>query len=228
MKLAVVDASGAQQREIEADDAVFGIDPNLGVVHQALLAVRANKRQGTHATRKRSTLRASKAKTRRQKGTGRARQGAASSHVRRGGAVAHGPQPRSYRQALPKRMRRLAIRSLLSQRAAEGGLLVLDDAVAFPAKTAGVREILRALGVDRRGLVVTPSADPDLMLGIRNLPETNCLPADILNVEALIQHDYIVMTEAAVRRAESLWGGERARLRRGAPAVGAGGGRANA
>ncbi len=225
MKLAVVDASGAKQREIEADDTVFGIDPNLGVVHQALLAIQANKRQGTHATRKRSTVRASKAKTRRQKGTGRARQGAASSHVRRGGAVAHGPQPRSYRQALPKRMRRLAIRSLLSQRRAEGGLLVLDDAVAFPAKTTGVREILQALGVDRRGLVVTPSVDPDLVFGIRNLPEMNCLPADILNVEALIHHDYIVMTEAALRRAESLWGGERARLRRTSSSTNAGGGR---
>ena len=221
MKLAVVDASGAKQREIEADDAVFGIDPHLGVVHQALLAMQANKRQGTHDTRRRSTVRASKAKTRRQKGTGRARQGTASSPVRRGGAVAHGPHPRSYRQALPKRMRRLAIRSLLSQRTAEGGLLVLDDAVAFPARTAAVREILGALGVDRRGLIVTPSVDPDLMLGIRNLPEMNCLPADVLNVEALIQHDYVVMTEAAVRRAESLWGGERARLRRVPSSVGA-------
>ena len=100
-------------------------------------------------------------------------------------------------------------------------MLVLDDAVAFPAQTAAVRAILRALGVDRRGLVVTPSVDPDLVLGIRNLPEMNCLPADVLNVEALIQHDYVVMTEAAVRRAESLWGGERARLRRVPSSVGA-------
>lgn len=97
---------------------------------------------------------------------------------------------------------------------------MLDDSVDFPAKTAGIKSILRALGVDRRGLVVTAAADSNLMLGIRNFPEMHCLPADILNVDALIRHDYIVMTEAAVRRAESLWGGERARRRRAPLGVG--------
>ena len=222
MKFSVVDANGAKQREIDADDAVFGLEPNLGVVHQALLAHQANKRQGTHSTQDRGDVRVTNTKTRKQKGSGRARQGAASSHVRRGGAVAHGPHPHSYRQALPKQMRRLAIRSLLSQRTAEGGLLVLDDSVDFPAKTAGIKSILRALGVDRRGLVVTAAVDSNLMLGIRNFPEMHCLPADILNVDALIRHDYIVMTEAAVRRAESLWGGERARRRRAPLGVGGG------
>ena len=214
MKLPVIDASGAQQREIDADDAVFGLEPNLGVVHQALLAHLANKRQGTHSTQDRGDVRGTNTKTRRQKGSGRARQGAASSHVRRGGAVAHGPHPHSYRQALPKRMRRLAIRSLLSQRTAEGGLLVVDDAVRFPAKTAGVLGILKALGIERRGLFVTSPMDPDLLRGIRNLPRMHCIPADTLNVDALIRHDHIVMTEAAVRRAGALWGGERAHRRR--------------
>ncbi len=220
MKLLVVDAAGQKVREIDTDDAVFGIEPHLTVVHQALLAHRANQRQGTHATLSRSQLRGSTAKTLRQKGTGRARQGAVSSPVRRGGAVAHGPHPRSYRQALPKRMRRLAIRSLLSQRAAEGGILVLEDDVQFEPRTRTMKAMLDGLGVTRTALLVTRATDPGLKLGIRNLANLHTCPADTLNVAALIGHDHIIMTEAAVRRAEALWGGDRARLRRAAIAGG--------
>ncbi len=140
--------------------------------------------------------------------------GSRSSHVRVGGAVAFGPHPRSYRQRLPKRMRRLAIRSMLSQRAAEGGLIVLDDG-DFEAKTRAVDAMLEALGVERSALVVTPAIDENLKRGIRNLDRMDTCPADTLNVEALLLHDHVIMTEGAVRRAEELWGGERAATRRG-------------
>lgn len=213
MKLPVVDAAGQEVRTIDVDDAVFGIEPNLAVVHQAFLAQRANGRRGTASTLTRSNHRSSTAKTRRQKGTGRARLGSASSPLRRGGAVAHGPHPRSYRQALPKRMRRLAIRSMLSQRAAEGGLLILDQ-TQFDSKTKAVKTLLNGLGVERSALVVTRTADEQLQRGIRNLPHMHTCPADTLNVSALLNHDHIIMTEAAVRRAEALWGGERAVKRR--------------
>ncbi len=213
MKLPVVDAAGQEVRTIDVDDAVFGIEPNLAVVHQAFLAQRANGRRGTASTRTRSSHHSSTAKSRRQKGTGRARLGSASSPLRRGGAVAHGPHPRSYRQALPKRMRRLAIRSMLSQRAAEGGLLILDQ-TQFDSKTKAVKTLLNGLGVERSALVVTRTADAQLQRGIRNLPHMHTCPADTLNVSALLNHDHIIMTEAAVRRAEALWGGERAVKRR--------------
>ncbi len=213
MNLPVVDAEGAEVRRIEVDDAVFGIEPNLAVVHQALLAQLANRRRGTASTLTRSAHSAGGAKTRRQKGTGRARLGGASSPVRRGGAVAHGPHPRSYRQALPKRMRRLAIRSMLSQRAAEGGLIVLATADLEP-RTKAVRDLLVALGVSRSGLLVTAEPDAHLRRGIRNLPHMHACPTDTLNVRALLDHDHLIMTEPALRRAEALWGGARALHRR--------------
>ena len=214
MKLPVIDSAGQPLRTIDADDAVFGLQPNLAVVHQVLVAYQANRRQGTHATQTRSQHRGSTAKSRRQKGLGRARLGSVSSPTRRGGAVAHGPHPRSYRQRLPKRLRRLAVRSLLSQRVAEGGLIVLDDAAAFAPKTQATKALLTALGVQRSALVVTRSADALLRRGIRNLPRMHTCPADTLNAESLLGHDHIILTESALRRAEALWGGDRARLRR--------------
>ena len=216
MKLSLRDSSGAEVGQIDVDDAVFGIEPNLPVVHQAHVAQLANRRRGTASTLTRSNHRSSTGKTRRQKGTGRARQGGASSPLRRGGAVAHGPHPRSYRQRLPRRMRRLAIRSMLSQRAAEGGLIILDGE-SFEPRTQAVQRLLGDLGVQRSALLVTSQANDALKRGIRNLPAMHTCPADTLNVESLLAHDQIVMTEAAVRRAEALWGGERAGRRR-APA----------
>ena len=214
MKLSLVDRSGVELRQIDVDDAVFGIEPNLPVVHQAHVAQLANRRRGTASTLNRSDHRSSTGKTRRQKGTGRARQGGASSPVRRGGAVAHGPHPRSYRQRMPRRMRRLAIRSMLSQRAAEGGLIVLDGE-AFEPKTQAVQQLLADLGVQRSALLVTSRSNDALKRGIRNLRAMDTCPADTLNVESLLTHDHIVMTEAALRRAEALWGGERSAARRG-------------
>ena len=219
MKLSVVNTSGEAVREIEVDDAVFSVEPNLGVVHQALLAQQANRRRGTASTHRRSDHKGASQKSFRQKGTGRARMGAPSSHVRVGGAVAFGPHPRSYRQRMPKKMRRLAIRSMLSQRAAEGGLIVLDDP-DFEPKTRAAVELIEALGVERSAVFVTVEADQSLQRGIRNLGRMDACPADTLNVETLLMHDHLIMTETAVRRAEELWGGERATTKRGAQAAG--------
>ena len=221
MKLPLFDTGGNELRQIDADDAVFGIEPNLTVVHQAYKAQRANARQGTADTLNRSDHRSSTAKTRRQKGTGKARQGGASSPLRRGGAVAHGPHPRSFHQRLPRRMRRLAIRSMLSQRAAEGGLIVLDTE-SFDPKTQVVQRLLDDLGILRSGLLVTGEANEPLRRGIRNLEAMHTCPADTLSVETLLSHDQIIMTEPAVRRAEALWGGEQAGARRRAAPAGLG------
>jgi large subunit ribosomal protein L4 len=213
MKLPVVDATGTEIRTIDVDDTVFGIEPNLAVVHQALVAQLANARRGTADSLNRSDHRGSYAKTRRQKGTGRARQGSVSSPVRRGGAVAHGPHPREYTKRMPRRERRLAIRSMLSQRAAEGGLIVLD-AEDFQSKTKFVQQLLNDLGILRSGLIVTSVTSPDLKRGISNLESMHACPADTINVGNLIGHDQIVMTELALRRTEALWGADRVRARR--------------
>lgn len=210
MKLPVLDAGGEQVGELDAADSVFGIEPNLGVVHQAVLAHRANQRRGTHNTLNRSDVRQANTKSRRQKGGGRARLGGPSSPTRIGGAVAHGPHPRSYRQRLPKRMRRLAIRSMLSQRAAEGGIIVTGPDVAFEPRTGAMSKLCSALGVERNALLVSDGLDQDLARGTRNLPNISSTPAETLNTYLLITHDRLILTEAAVRRIESLWAVEAA------------------
>jgi large subunit ribosomal protein L4 len=210
MKLPLIDGQGNRAGEIDADDSVFGIEPNLAVVHQAVTAQRANGRQGTSSSLDRSDIRQASKKTGRQKGGGRARMGTPSSPTRIGGAVAHGPHPRSYRQRLPKRMRRLAIRSLLSQRAAEGGVLVTAPDVEFEPKAASMSSLCRAMGVERTALVVSDGVDDDLVLGTRNLTNIQAMPAQTLSSYLILTHDQLIMTEAAVRRCEAMWsvGGE--------------------
>ncbi len=205
MKLPVLDTEGQQVGELEADDSVFAIQPNLAVVHQAVLAYRANQRAGTHNTLNRSDLRQANRKSRRQKGSGSARLGGPSSPTRIGGAVAHGPHPRSYRQRMPKRMRRLAIRSMLSQRAGEGGIAVTAADVEFPPRTGAMAKLCSALGVERNALFISGGLDRGLVQGTRNLQHIRSTPAETLNTYLLITHDRLIMTEAAVRRVEALW-----------------------
>jgi len=218
MKLDVRDREGKKVKSIDVDDQVFGIKPHRAVVHQAMVAQRANKRQGTHSTKSRGEVRGSTAKLFRQKGTGRARQGSNRSPMRRGGGVAFGPRPRSHRQDLPKRMRRLAIRSVLSAKAADGTLQVLDQLDAEAPRTKEMRSTLHNLGLERSALVVTAQPDEKAKLSVRNLQKVQWLPANYLNVLDLLSYQGLLMTEDAVRAAEALWGGERATKRR-APLV---------
>jgi len=205
MKLPLIDAQGNAAGEIDADDSVFGIEPNLAVVHQAVTAQQANARQGNASTLDRSGIRQASKKTGRQKGGGRARMGTPSSPTRIGGAVAHGPHTRSYRQRLPKRMRRLAIRSVLSQRAAEGGVLVAAPDVEFEPRTSAMSNLCQAMGVERSALVVSDGVDEALVRGTQNLANVQATPAQTLNTYLILTHDQLIMTEAAVRRCEALW-----------------------
>lgn len=131
--------------------------------------------------------------------------GTPSSPTRIGGAVAHGPHPRSYRKRLPKRMRRLAIRSMLSQRASEGGVIVAAPDVEFEPKASVMSRLCAALGVQRKALLVSDGVDEDLVLGTRNLPNVQAMPAQTLSSYLILTHDQLIMTEAAVRRCEALW-----------------------
>lgn len=214
MKLNVRNREGKKVKSIEVDEQVFGLKPHRPVVHQALVAQRANQRQGTHKTKTRGEVRGSTAKLFRQKGTGRARQGSIRAGHRRGGGVIFGPRPRSYRQDLPKRMRRLAIRSALSAKAANGSLQVIDELEMDSPHTKELIAVLQSLGFERATLVVTARPVPVVKLSARNLPNVKCLPAPYLNVLDLLSHRGLLMTEEAVRVAEALWGGERAGKRR--------------
>ena len=154
MKLQVIDFAGQPTQEIEVDDAVFGIEPNGPVVHQTLLAQLAARRAGTHNTKTRGQVAGSTRKIRRQKGLGMARQGGIRAPQHRGGGIVFGPSSRDYTQKLPKRMRRLAIRSVLSSRAAEGRLKVIEGPAMSTPSTKSVTQLLEAIGPigpDRRG-----------------------------------------------------------------------------
>src|SRR3954452_2711157 len=221
MKLTVYDIAGAEVESIDADDAVFGLTPHRAALRQALLAQLANRRAGSANTKTRGEVRGSTIKTRRQKGTGASRQGAIRAPHHRHGGIVFGPKPRSYKQDLPKRVRRLAIRSAISAKVADGEIKIVS-AIDFDApKTRAVKDMLGKFDMERSALIVTAGADRNLLLSSRNLPGAKHLPADYLNVADLLSHHGLVMTVEAVRRAEALWGGERAEKRRAAIPEGA-------
>lgn len=214
MKLTVYDTQGQEVDSIEADDLVFGLQPHKAALRQALLAQLANRRAGSAKTKTRGEVAGSTIKIRRQKGLGRSRQGSIRAPHHRHGGISFGPKPRSYKQALPKRVRRLAIRSALSAKVLEGELKVLQSIDLQAPRTKAVAEILQSFGMTRSALLVTPVSDRNLMLSARNLPGAKVLPADYLNVADLLSYHGLLMTVDAVRRAEALWGGERASKRR--------------
>lgn len=214
MKLDVRDRAGQNLSPIDVDDAVFAVTPNDAVVHQALLAQLAARRAGSANTKTRGEVTGSTKKTRRQKGLGMSRQGAIRSPLRKGGGVVFGPKPRSYEQRLPKRMRRLAIRSVLSSRALDERLVVIDDLGIDAPSTKAVTGLLKNLGVERSALIVTGGPDRNAHLSARNVDGARVLPADTLNVGDLLSHHTVLLTVDAVRRIEALWGGDRASNRR--------------
>ena len=185
---------------IELKDEVFGVPMNQAIVHQALVRHLANARQGTASTKTRAQVAGGGRKPFRQKGTGRARRGSETSPLLRGGGVTFGPHPRSYRQAMPEKMRRLAIRCALSAKVAEGEMVVVDELVLTEPKTKDMARILMALGVGSSALVVTAEPDPNVYRSARNLERTKALPADMLNIGDLLSHRILMLTVAAVRR----------------------------
>lgn len=213
MKLTVYDTQGAAVDSMEADDLVFGVAPNEAVMRQALLAQLANRRAGSANTKSRGQVRGSTIKIRGQKGSGRARQGSIRAPHHRHGGIAFGPKPRSFRQDLPKRVRRLAIRSAISAKLVDGELKVVRGLELESPKTKTISEALSHLEFSRKPLFVTGTPNRVLLLSARNLPGAKTLPADYLNVVDLLSHRGIIMTEEAVRRAEALFGGERATKR---------------
>ena len=210
MKLQVTDFAGKPTQEIDVDDAVFGIEPNNAVVHQTLLAQLAARRAGTHNTKTRGEVRGSTRKIRRQKGLGVSRQGTIRAPQHRGGGVVFGPKARDYTQKLPKRMRRLAIRSVLSARVADGRLKVVENPSLETPSTKAVLALLTETGAGNSSLVVTGGADRVVLKSTRNIDGASCITADTISVADVLGHKTLVMTVDAVRRAEALWGGDRA------------------
>ena len=206
MQVPVYNLAGAVTSQIEISDYVFGVPLNRAVVHQAVVRQQANARQGTASTKTRGEISGSTRKLFRQKHTGQARAGSRRSPIRRGGGVVFGPHPRDYRQAMPKKMLRLALRCALSAKAGEGELKIVDDLKLDEPRTREMVRILVTLGADSSALVVTDEPEDNVAKSARNLAGVKVIPAHILNVVDLLSYRMLLMTVAAVRRVEQLWG----------------------
>jgi len=196
-------ARGDDLGRVELDPAIFGIEPNMAVLHQVVTAQLAAARAGTHATRTRAEVRGGGAKPYRQKGTGRARQGSSRSPSWAGGGVAAGPKPRSYRQRTPKRMVQLALRSALSDRAAEQRVALVDRWPFEAPRTKDALAALDALGLGGRVLVVLAPGDAVAARSFANLPEVDTVPAGELAAYDVVRSDWVVFTDATLPGARS-------------------------
>lgn len=203
-KVALYNQNGENIGEIELNDAVFGIEPNKHVLFEAVIMQRASLRQGTHKTKNRAEVSGGGRKPWRQKGTGRARQGSIRSPQWRGGGVVFGPVPRSYSYKLPKKVRRLAIKSALSSKVLENSIVVLDNLTLEAPKTKEMVKILNNLSVDRKALIVTADANENVILSARNIPGVTVVTASGINVLDVLNHDKLVITKAAVEKIEEV------------------------
>lgn len=208
MRVPVYSLAGEVVKQIEISDRVFAVPFNQAVVHQAMVRQLANARQGTASAKTRGEVSGSGRKLFRQKHTGMARAGDRRSPLRRGGGVIFGPKPRSYRQAMPRKMRQLALRCVLSAKAGDGELMVLEPFQFDRPKTKEMADILASLGVDSSALIITREMEDNVIKSARNLAGIKTMPASILNVVDVLSYKRLLMTETAVHKAEELWGGE--------------------
>ena len=198
--LKVIDQKGKDAGEVTLNDEVFGIKPNESVVFDAIIRQRAGRRQGTSKVKNRSAVRGGGKKPWKQKGTGRARQGSIRSPQWRGGGVVFGPTPRSYAYSMPRKQRRLAIKSVLSQKLIDEDLVVLDQLTMSAPKTKEFKSILDGLKVEGKVLVV--SDDKNVQYSARNLPNVKVITANGLNVEDVVNYDKLVLTKEAIEKIE--------------------------
>ncbi|MFS0840759.1 50S ribosomal protein L4 [Paenibacillus sp. UNC499MF] len=203
-KVALYNVSGSQVGEVELSDAVFGIEPHVHALHEAVLLQQASVRQGTHKVKGRSEVRGGGRKPWKQKGTGRARQGSIRAPQWKGGGVVFGPTPRSYGYKLPKKVRRLAIKSALSSKVIDNDIIVLDQLQMNAPKTKEFVAILKNLNVERKALVVAASYEDSVALSARNIPGVKFVVADGINVLDVMVHDKLIITKDAVQKVEEV------------------------
>ena len=194
-KVDIKKSDGAKSGTIELDENIFGIEPNVAVMHQVVNAQLAAKRSGTHSTKTRAEVRGGGAKPWKQKGTGRARAGSSRIPHWRGGGIALGPKPRDYSQRTPKKMKRLALRSALSDRAQSNSVYVVDAWEFETPSTKAAKTALEAIGAEGKVLIVTNAEDANTEKSFRNLSNVNVLSSDQLNVFDILVSDSIVFTK---------------------------------
>ncbi|MCD5513283.1 50S ribosomal protein L4 [Lactobacillus delbrueckii] len=198
----LMDQNGNNAGEVTLNDNVFSVEPNEAVVFDAIIRQRAGKRQGTSKVKNRSAVRGGGKKPWRQKDTGRARQGSIRAPQWRGGGVVFGPTPRSYAYSMPRKQRRLAIKSVLSQKLLDQNLVVLDKLTLDAPKTKDFVAILNGLKLEGKVLVV--SDDKNVQLSAKNLPKVKVVPVNGLNVEDAVNYDKLVLTQDDVKKIEEV------------------------
>lgn len=204
MQVSLYNQAGEVVGNADLDDAVWGIEPNMAVMHQAVVRLQANRRQGTHSTKSRGEVRGGGVKPYKQKGTGRARQGSRRAPHYKGGGVVFGPKPRSYRQDMPKKMRRLALRSALSSKVRDEEIRVCDALAVADGRTKSMLAILSALGVNDSALVVLPPNSAEVVRAARNVPRVKTVPTNSLNVLDVLKYKYLLLPQAAIATVEEI------------------------
>jgi large subunit ribosomal protein L4 len=206
VQVPVYSLNGEVVDQIELSQAIFALPFNEAVVHQAMTRQLANRRQGTASTKTRGEVNASTRKLYSQKHTGRARRGDAKSPLLRGGGVVFGPKPRTYRQSMPKKMRKLALKCLLSAKVREGNIKLVQELDFKGPKTKDMINVLSSLGINSSTLILTDQSTPDLVKSAANLPEVKVLPSALINVVDLLSYEMLVATVPAIHNIEQIWG----------------------
>jgi len=202
----VYSLNGEVVEQIELSQAIFALPFNEAVVHQAMVRQLANGRQGTASTKTRGEVSGSTRKLYPQKHTGRARRGDIKSPLLRGGGVVFGPKPRTYRQSMPKKMRKLALKCLLSAKVREGNIRLVQELDFKGPKTKDMINVLSSLGIDSSTLILTAQSTPNVVKSAANLPEVKVLPSALINVLDLLSYKMLVATVPAIRNIEQIWG----------------------
>ena len=201
----VVSMTGRKTGEVELSDAIFGIEPNMSVVHEVVKNHLANCRQGTQSALTRAEVAGGGKKPWRQKGTGRARQGSTRAPQWTHGGIVFAPKPRSYSYVLNKKVKRLALKSVLSAKAADGEIIVVDKIEMDEIKTKNFRQFLEAVKADGKSVVITPEVNGNVVKSARNLPGVVTTPAKLINVYDLVNAKYLVIDKAALAVIEEVF-----------------------
>ncbi|GAB5056116.1 50S ribosomal protein L4 [Companilactobacillus alimentarius] len=205
-KITAYKDNGAENGAVDVKDEVFGVEPNNNVVTDAVIMQRASMRQGTHDVKNRSEVRGGGRKPWRQKGTGRARQGSIRSPQWVGGGVVFGPTPRSYAYHLPKKVSRLALKSVLSQKAADSNLIVIDSISYDKPSTKNFAQLLNKVGADNKVLVVVEDGNDNVALSARNIDKVQVVAPEGVNVLDVINANKLVVTQVALSKIEEVLG----------------------
>ena len=201
----VFDMAGKETGSVELSDAIFGIEPNMSVVHEVVKNHLANCRQGTQSALTRAEVSGGGRKPWRQKGTGRARQGSTRAPQWTHGGIVFAPKPRSYSYVLNKKVKRLALKSVLSAKVADGELIVVDKIEMGEIKTKTFRQFLNAVKADGKTVVVTPEVNANVVRSARNLPGVVTAPAKLINVYDLVNAKYLVVDKDALAVIEEVF-----------------------